>query len=622
MLAQTRLWVLAGIAILVVTVTLVVQGGGEASDTTVSSAASSVAAGSFVAVSAGGGHSCAIRSDSTVACWGNNDYGQSTPPPESFIAITAGAYHTCGIRTDSTVACWGVIDSEEVLPPSGTFSEISTGGFHSCGIRTDNTVACWGNNGMGQSTPPTGSFIGIGSGAWNACGIRSDGAVTCWGDNDLGQSTPPTGSFITVAGSLTQSCGVQSDGTIICWGEGPTPPSALFTTISASDSHWCGIQSDGSVSCWGGNDFGQATPPSGSFIDIASGGNHSCGIRSDNTVICWGDNAKGQSTPPAIDELPESTENTISVPVVDSTAISENILSSDGNSALIGEPGLRWPIWVIDLTTGEYSKPAGYDREIFSKVIPYATVDGNYVIGWDQYNDNLELVSLIQGSSTNLFSEDLDRWEVLQAGSGLDAKRPEIRFSGFDKYTGMMYFSVANETASETSYSQSVKSIIETGFDPQPVGVRSRCHVSRNWSPDGSRCIVLRAGDDEVARISDPEAGSEDAQCVGNYEESDRLWLDRSRVVFSREPEGSPEATQGRFRGLLTCTVSDSDQTTETEIYSFPEGDRRVEFIGVAGGKPIIGSWTLDRTSYEVYIIEDSGESRLLQTFPFEVRFL
>src|SRR5580765_1144855 len=44
------------------------------------------------ALSAGGDHTCAIKADGTVRCWGNNDLGQSTPPADlgPVKAVTAG----------------------------------------------------------------------------------------------------------------------------------------------------------------------------------------------------------------------------------------------------------------------------------------------------------------------------------------------------------------------------------------------------------------------------------------------------------------------------------------------------------------------------------------------------
>ena len=36
--------------------------------------------GEFASVSAGRLHTCGVRQDDSVECWGNDDYGQATPP--------------------------------------------------------------------------------------------------------------------------------------------------------------------------------------------------------------------------------------------------------------------------------------------------------------------------------------------------------------------------------------------------------------------------------------------------------------------------------------------------------------------------------------------------------------
>ena len=56
---------------------------------------------------AGGDHTCALRRDSTVVCWGRNGFGQSDVPAGAYEAVAAGLGYTCALRTDSTVACWG-----------------------------------------------------------------------------------------------------------------------------------------------------------------------------------------------------------------------------------------------------------------------------------------------------------------------------------------------------------------------------------------------------------------------------------------------------------------------------------------------------------------------------------
>jgi hypothetical protein len=58
-----------------------------------------------VQVAAGKDHTCVLTTDGTVACWGENAYGQATPPAGSFTQVSVGQSHTCAVRTDGTVAC-------------------------------------------------------------------------------------------------------------------------------------------------------------------------------------------------------------------------------------------------------------------------------------------------------------------------------------------------------------------------------------------------------------------------------------------------------------------------------------------------------------------------------------
>jgi len=48
-----------------------------------------------------------IKTDGGIVCWGGNTWGQSTPPPGVFKQVAAGYLHTCAIRVDDTLTCWG-----------------------------------------------------------------------------------------------------------------------------------------------------------------------------------------------------------------------------------------------------------------------------------------------------------------------------------------------------------------------------------------------------------------------------------------------------------------------------------------------------------------------------------
>ena len=78
-----------------------------------------------------------------------------------FTQVSAGYLHTCGVRTDGTLACWGGNSDGQATPPDGTFTQVSAGYLHTCGVRTDGTLACWGRNDSGQATPPSPADGGI-----------------------------------------------------------------------------------------------------------------------------------------------------------------------------------------------------------------------------------------------------------------------------------------------------------------------------------------------------------------------------------------------------------------------------------------------------------------------------
>ena len=82
----------------------------------------------------------------------------------SFVSVSAGYEHTCGVRSDGSVACWGIDFYGEATPLEGSFVSVSAGNYHTCGVRSDASVACWGSDPRGQSTPLEGSFVSVSAG--------------------------------------------------------------------------------------------------------------------------------------------------------------------------------------------------------------------------------------------------------------------------------------------------------------------------------------------------------------------------------------------------------------------------------------------------------------------------
>ena len=268
----------------------------------------------FTAVSAGHSHSCGVRSDGTITCWGNNDYGQADPPTGTFTAVSAGETNSCGLRTDGTVTCWGNGNKA----PAGSFTAVVTSlsdqrflsnGLiwgYSCGLRTDGTVTCWdGSSRDSFDSIFDSSYSAISAGGM-LCLLRTDGTVTCWEPNfavHLGLDA--WGSFTAIS-TGSPSCGLRTNGTVTCWAvsEGSVQgewvaPSGSFTALSAG-SRGCGLRTDGTAVCWGWTHadanrsfFEHSDTPAGSFAAISAGGWQTCGLRNDGTVTCWGDNETG-----------------------------------------------------------------------------------------------------------------------------------------------------------------------------------------------------------------------------------------------------------------------------------------------------------------------------------------
>ena len=287
-------------------------------DGTLRDTATTSGAGAYKAVAIGSGHSCAIATDHTIVCWGNNDAGQADAPSGTFEAVTAGSEHTCGLRSDGTIACWGYNRDGQSDAPSGSFTAVTAGSEHTCGLRSDGTIVCWGRNKLGQADAPSGVFKAVTAGgsfvSGHSCGLHSDGTVTCWGDSSDGQADAPSGRFEAVTAGGSHTCGLHSDGTVVCWGRNKLgqadAPSGSFTAVTAGSEHTCGLHSDGTISCWGDNYYGQSEPPAGRFSALGAGYEYSCALRAaDMTIACWGNEQRSLSLP----EAPEGRFSAVSM---------------------------------------------------------------------------------------------------------------------------------------------------------------------------------------------------------------------------------------------------------------------------------------------------------------------
>ncbi len=280
-------------------------------------------------VSVGPKDTCTVDDDGKAWCWGANEHSQlgngqphgnsvARPAPVSELGnvrvVAVGYQHTCALKQDGTVWCWGdngegqlgtgtsVPDSADPLECMSISSVVSLAceSNYCCAARSDGTVWCWGDNAQGQlgdgttnsrDTPVQVSGLhgvtNIDAGGSHACAVESNGTVWCWGANGSGrlgdgttQSSPHPVQVKGLPASVAVSCGyshtcaLDENGRLWCWGnnlrgqlgtEGirqsfsPIQISSLthVVSMSAGTDHTCAWTIDKQLWCWGANDAGQ-----------------------------------------------------------------------------------------------------------------------------------------------------------------------------------------------------------------------------------------------------------------------------------------------------------------------------------------------------------------------------
>jgi alpha-tubulin suppressor-like RCC1 family protein len=279
-------------------------------------------------IAIGWAHACAIADGGALFCWGENDTGEAgigevtmepVPAPvpigaDPWKGVGAGDNHSCAIRDDGSLWCWGLNnagqlgqgDLLDLAAPTRVATDtdwiaVDGGDAFSCALRADASMWCWGGNAWGQvgrgntnrATAPvkisgTRAFTTVAVGGYHACALADDGSLWCWGRNSSGQAAGPIAEERVLAPARI---GMDAD----------------WTMLAAGDLHTCAIEVDGTLWCWGENGNGQLGQ--GNTADLAvptqvgtdthwtavtAGARHTCALRDDGTVRCFGRNDMGQ----------------------------------------------------------------------------------------------------------------------------------------------------------------------------------------------------------------------------------------------------------------------------------------------------------------------------------------
>ena len=231
-------------------------------------------------------HGCAVVSGA-ARCWGDNSFGQlgdgSTSPSytaavavnglaSGITQVSTGLWFSCALKTDHTVWCWGnnangQLGSDPAINPTSntplqvtglsTAIAITAGQDHACALTQAGAMLCWGNNGQGQLgdgglepasfTPVqvsglTSGVSAITAGGFHTCALVG-GGIQCWGFNSFGQlgngSTSLSKTPVIVSGLTSGMTAVIAGG------------------VNYDIEQTCAITSAGRLKCWGGNVYGQ-----------------------------------------------------------------------------------------------------------------------------------------------------------------------------------------------------------------------------------------------------------------------------------------------------------------------------------------------------------------------------
>src|ERR1017187_7663694 len=98
----------------------------------------------------------AVAGSAPAVGWGNNNYGQATPPAEAtnLVALDAGWQHALALRADGSLVTWGYTNLNLVpIPAEATnIVAMAASDYHNLVLRADGKVLAWGKNDAGEST--------------------------------------------------------------------------------------------------------------------------------------------------------------------------------------------------------------------------------------------------------------------------------------------------------------------------------------------------------------------------------------------------------------------------------------------------------------------------------------
>jgi hypothetical protein len=283
----------------------------------------------IVAVAPDEGHTCALRRDGDVVCWGLNDVGQlgDGTLDQSYSPVAVRGLHevatllpTCALLRSGEVRCWGDVDprfreSHPVagIPPARL---LAAGGGFTCVVTRADEVLCWTGHAPPAHTLKAPEALELAVGEWGGC-VRLPDRLACWVDPEHSDNetwrpgmtcfpsprgVPPRESTLHI--NVLDVDEVSAEGAVVRWkgtasswrGYEPCSDPAVLPAqegVVALTPRFI-LDEDGAVrERWSGS-RPASSPALTHVIDLRGNGTNTCAVRVDGTVWCQGDNHFGE----------------------------------------------------------------------------------------------------------------------------------------------------------------------------------------------------------------------------------------------------------------------------------------------------------------------------------------
>ncbi len=351
-------------------------------------------------VAAGRDFGCSIAaSDSSIACWGLDDFGQASPPDVTgAVSVHCGLRHAYAVLADRSIVGWGANDAQQLEAPPDLLPytwRLATGYNHTLAIGYNGTVQAWGSNLQFETTvPPDLGFVRSVAAGLNFSAYLSDEKLEIWGRWPWGKpnyTAAECASIDRLEGGLEHLLVIFKDGRIDAWGS-PTygaaveaatarsvtaiwPGLAHHSAARASNAGWLhvgdrtnglhlpqsnivgpidggtafgvGLTADGKVRLWGtqASIWFQNRPTDVNYASLAAGKTHALAWKADGTLVGMGRNASGQ-----IQGLPSPIRDAAAAGDASAVVDIEGNLSTHGDVPWGPEPAALPALIKVDAT--------------------------------------------------------------------------------------------------------------------------------------------------------------------------------------------------------------------------------------------------------------------------------